>query len=177
LSGTTCNAGCVAGYGYTTNTSFCIKCDPVCTTCYNVSTFCISCTLSGPNKAYFYSVNSSCLQVCPNMYYANTSTQSCEPCDSSCSICLYAANFCTSCKSGYYLYKNMCYNQCPDGTYLQADNISCASCSLLCIKCNGSANACSICQTVAPYIAYLYNTTSPTGTCVYLSQGYIRWKL
>jgi proprotein convertase subtilisin/kexin type 5 len=102
------------------------------------------------------------------MYYANTSTQSCEACDSSCSICLYTANFCTSCNLGYYLYNNMCYNQCPDGTFLQADNISCANCSLLCMKCNGSASVCSVCQTVAPYISYLYNRTSPTGTCVSL---------
>ena len=126
----------------------------------------MNCALNGPNTAYFYSTNSSCLKVCPNLTYANTSTQNCEPCNTSCLVCLYTANFCTSCKSGTYIYNNVCYNQCPDGTYLQADNISCANCSLLCTKCS-SAILCSVCQTVAPYIAYLYNTTSPNGTCVY----------
>ena len=179
LSGTTCNSTCLPQYGYSTNISFCILCDPYCKTCYDSSTFCMTCTTSGQYTAYLYidnttyPINSTCLPVCPVGYFANKATQTCDPCNVSCTACIYTANYCTACITNFYWYKYTCYDICPTKTYLESNLTNCTDCYQYCQVCIGPSTACTECSIVLPYIGYLYNTTNTTGTCVTACpQGY-----
>jgi len=43
-----------------------------------------------------------CNNTCPQSYFGNTSTNTCDKCQSNCSSC-NTLNFCTSCITDYYI--------------------------------------------------------------------------
>lgn len=133
----------------------------------------MTCTVSGQWAAFWYSVNSSCLPTCPEGYFANRTTQTCDPCNENCTGCINSANYCTACIANFYWYKYTCYDICPTKTYMDPNLINCTDCYQYCQVCIGPSTLCTECSTVLPYIGYLYNATNLTGSCVTACpQGY-----
>ncbi len=61
-----CYSTCPSGYSLNTSSSYsCFKCDSSCLECAIVSTNCTSCS----GLLFLYSVNSTCLSLCPSGYY------------------------------------------------------------------------------------------------------------
>ena len=78
------------------------KCIPNCLHCLN-ATACKTC-FSG-----YYLLNAtSCLAACPNGYWENSQTQTCDLCDDVCQTCETNANRCTSCFTPYILDAHKC---------------------------------------------------------------------
>ena len=152
---TTCSLTCPDGFGYGKD-NMCAPCSSSCATCYSaLNTSCISCKAN-----YFlqapYNV---CVATCDDGYYANISTQTCEPCDLGCRICRAAGtNNCTSCNSsaGYYLYPNstVCSQTCPSGYFGLLG--ACLSCPAECQTCS-NFTTCTSC--------YLPNFLQSIGRC------------
>ena len=114
LSGNTCSAGCLAGYGQVTGSNICILCDLRCTACSINSTYCSACQSIAPNNAFLYL--STCVNPCPNGTFANTATRTCDPCVSKCVVCSDSLS-CTTCLAGYTLRSGLCDSNCPQGKY------------------------------------------------------------
>ena len=87
IYGTTlCNPNCPAGQ-YANSTNYkCLLCSSNCLTCVTTSTNCLTCGFSTIG-ANLYLFGSSCLLTCPNGYYANPLTSTCDICHYGCSIC------------------------------------------------------------------------------------------
>lgn len=134
----------------------------------------MTCTTSGQYTAFLYSVNSSCLPTCPEGFFANKTTQTCDPCNENCTGCIFTANYCTACIDTFYWYKYTCYDICPTKTYVNTTlPTNCTDCFQYCQVCIGPSTLCTECSTVLPYIGYLYNDTNLTGSCVTACpQGY-----
>ena len=144
--------------------SYCIRCDSRCTACYLTPTVCSACTTSGLNTSFLYTSNSSCLASCPASFFANRVGQICTPCNVNCSTCIYNADYCTSCVTGFSWYNYVCYKPCPAGTF---NNIlNCSKCDVYCDLCVDSATLCTLCKTAGPFLSYLYNPTNPSGSCL-----------
>jgi len=136
----------------------------------------MSCTTSGQYTAYLYidisttPINSLCLPICPEGYFANKLTQTCDPCNINCTGCIFNANYCTACIKNFSWYKYTCYDICPIKTYMTSNVTSntknCTDCYQYCQICIGPSTLCTECSIVAPYIGYLYNSTNLTGSCV-----------
>lgn len=125
LSGTTCAANCLPGYGDTLGGSECVLCDALCLTCFDTALNCLTCKSSPPaNASFWYDQNSSCNRACPARYYGNTSDRVCYPCNYTCTACTGSPDFCTACDTtiGYALLGNTCYNPCPAQTLLVNNN-------------------------------------------------------
>ena len=143
-------------------------CDLRCTDCFDSPTNCSACTRSGTWTSYLYSAdptNITCLKVCPDGFFANKTSQTCDPCNVNCSTCLNSANYCLSCMSGWYWTGWSCYDPCPVHYYTNTNLINCTKCSLYCDTCIGPSTLCTVCTLSGTYTAYLMNTTNLTGTC------------
>ena len=57
-------------------------------------------------------------QPCPNGTYANSSTLSCDACNSNCSLCDSLPTNCQACSSGFFYdaLTSSCGSTCPDGS-------------------------------------------------------------
>jgi proprotein convertase subtilisin/kexin type 5 len=120
-------------------------CTSPCQRCVTTKTACATC-LPSPNTAiYFYPVNSSCTNACPNGYYPDSS-RICNLCVSPCVYCTDTIS-CTKCVANYWLYSvnNTCMTTCPSGYYNDSSG-NCVSCSSPCLTCltNSSCTSCSI---------------------------------
>lgn len=165
-SNNTCNETCLTGFGARTTPNVCVFCDLHCTACFETATNCSACTRSGTFRAYFYTINSSCLKTCPDGFFANRTTQTCDPCNVNCTSCINTANYCTACMAYFGYYNHVCYSPCPIGFYNNTNGTNCTPCSPYCYICVDPYDLCTVCTTTSPYIAYLYNTTNATGQCV-----------
>ncbi|KAL4506596.1 hypothetical protein ABPG72_000167 [Tetrahymena utriculariae] len=102
----------------------------------------------------FFAYNNTCVQTCPNGYYGNKDSNTCQQCDPSCLTCSDKST-CTSCP--YYRSKlgnGLCGDQCstnqvfvrkqPSGSNW---SFECIACSLQqkCNQCLGSPNYCTDC--------------------------------
>ncbi len=87
-----------------------------------------------PNSTYKYTTNSSCIQTCPNFYYANRQKWLCSPCDSSCLTCSGGlAENCLTCSPSAtlrYILLNMCWSVCPGGYYPNNTASACQKCPI-----------------------------------------------
>lgn len=65
----------------------------------------------------FYLDDWKCLRVCPNDTYADYTSHSCLPCDSSCLMCQDSPTACLSCLFPLLLTfsTSQCLSLCPDG--------------------------------------------------------------
>lgn len=117
LSGTTCDANCLPGYGITITTGFCILCSSPCTECYLIGTNCTKC-ITSPSQYYLITISSStnCVSNCPIGYYLNIAIITCIACPIGCSECSSNTN-CYSCNSSYLFFNNSCYTSCPPATF------------------------------------------------------------
>mgnify|MGYP001221568529 CR=1 FL=1 len=113
----TTNRTCVTTCPYTfypisygNNSKYCQPCASPCIGCID-SNKCLSCIT---NK---YLLLYSCIDSCPDGYYANKIINQCMPCISPCKTCINQTN-CLSCSLGYWdSIKNICTSQCSDKYY------------------------------------------------------------
>ena len=125
--------------------NICILCDPLCTSCYEVSTNCSACTRTGNYTSYLFASNFTCLVNCPVGYYANKFNQTCDLCDTNCQECLFSPTYCTVCHPDYGYYNHVCYFPCPLGYYndTSTGTSNCTLCSAFCINCVGPMDLCT----------------------------------
>ena len=129
-----CYQNCPLNSFLKVNSNICEVCQPPCSACFNTSTNCLSC-LSKYNSNIYYFLSNVCYgSVCPDGYYANTSSRLCIKCQSNCPTC--TSSSCLSCLSPLILYQGVCYQDCPTGTY--SDSSSCSSCLSICKTCLSS---------------------------------------
>lgn len=77
-----CLTNCPTNYGRVTSNKTCVLCDDRCQQCQESATNCSSCTTNGTYEAFL--LVDECLAVCPNTTYANTTTHTCEACNTTC---------------------------------------------------------------------------------------------
>lgn len=167
-SNNTCDTVCLSRFGYSAP-NFCVYCDLRCTACHTVLDNCTACTTSGIWTAYLSTtVNPNyptCVNPCPDGYFANKTSRTCDLCNSSCATCLNSATYCTSCVAGYYWTGWFCYSPCPTQYFLDPNGTNCTKCSPFCNVCEGVYNVCTVCTLSGQFKAYLYNTTNTSGSC------------
>ena len=147
-SNNSCVSCDVDGYYQDTGTQTCKACDTSCKTCSGSSTTsCLSC-YSGK---YFLVANNSCVSCNVDGYYQDTTTQTCNACDSSCQTCNgAAATNCLTCGTGKYLLSvnNSCVSCNVDGYYIDTVAQACVACDSSCKTCSGAATTnCLSCDT------------------------------
>lgn len=171
LSNNTCNQTCLSQFGYSTPYT-CVYCDKKCVACYMVSDNCSSCTTSGANAAFLSTTANpsypTCVKTCPDNFFANKTSRTCDPCNATCVTCINSANYCTSCQAGYYWTGWTCYSTCPAHYFLDPNGTNCTKCLPYCDTCNGSYNICSVCTVSGQFKAYLYNVSATNTTCTRL---------
>jgi len=113
----------------------CQICSSECLYCVDSSRKCKNST-SCADGFYYYSINSSCLSLCPNAYYADIGTQLCTQCHPGCSLCSGGAiEYCTKCRidttpnpdEPYYKYADhtICNTSCSVGYYEKLLTLTC----------------------------------------------------
>jgi proprotein convertase subtilisin/kexin type 5 len=140
LNNYSCLTTCTTGYGYTEDPALCIWCNLRCASCYSVFDNCTSCKTSNPWKSYlFYNDTLGywiCVASCPDTYFANTTSNTCELCDPVCATCNKNSTYCLSCINTYgWLDDYFCYSPCPVGYYVSNGTNNCTRCNLTCISC------------------------------------------
>lgn len=126
-----CYQNCPLNSFLKVNSNICEVCQPPCSACLNTSTFCLSCLSKYNSSSYYFLSNVCYASICPDGYYANTSSRLCIKCSSNCPTC--TASSCLSCVSPLILYQGVCYQDCPSGTY--SNSSSCSSCLSICKAC------------------------------------------
>ena len=138
----------VQGYYQDTASDTCNLCDSTCLTCSTAGpTNCLSCP-SSPSVTYFLSSNNSCVACNVQGYYIDTTTGTCNQCDSTCLTCSAAGS--TNCLT------------CPSGAYLDTSDNTCNQCDSTCQTCSASGpTSCLSC----PAEAYLDTTHHTCSVC------------
>lgn len=173
-SNTTCSNSCLTQFGLQPGSNICIYCDLHCTSCYAAFDNCSACTKSGIYASYLFANDStiplmSCVTSCPDGYFANKTTRTCDLCNLNCSTCLNTATYCTSCVTTPFLMAWSawtCYYPCPTHYYLESNLTNCTKCNPYCDTCADSPTSCTVCTSTGIYTAYLYNLSSLNGTCM-----------
>ena len=143
-----CYTDCPSGLYYDQFTQQCLGCSPMCKTCNpNNPNECLSCDSTSSNFTYL--IGNTCNSTCPDSYFANSKSATCDKCASPCSTCSGSATSCLTCDpaSGKkFQYKSTCYTSCPTGTFPDASNV-CQVCNSNCLTCQTSASFCTSCPT------------------------------
>ncbi len=166
----TCGETCPVGQFIHINISnFCQSCSIECKECQDNSKHCID--AASCNAGYFFlPSDNSCLSVCPDGFYANTSTTTCTPCHLGCALCKGGAlTQCTSCNADIVTdplnpvsyFKRIGYTECTltcdAGQYEDPSDFLCKYCHNSCSEClNGNEN-CTGCKNVSGISFFLYN--------------------
>ncbi|KAL4499147.1 hypothetical protein ABPG72_017049 [Tetrahymena utriculariae] len=123
----------------------CELCDPNCQTCDHTSkSNCASCS-----SPLFLDINSKkCVNPCPQKFFGNQSTQSCDKCEISCQECDGPnSNQCTKCSNDLYLDVNKCVDICSPGKFSNKSTKNCDLCDQKkCKECVGSCTNCTKCN-------------------------------
>lgn len=131
-SGGECLDVCPSGYWGDTATN---QCQPCYTSSTGPSYSCATCTAYGAdncrscNAGYFLYPFSGgeCFSSCPNGFYGNTSTNTCQPCNDD--------NLCMLCPDGSFLQPDSnksCLATCPSGYWRDATSNKCIACNITC---------------------------------------------
>uniref|UniRef100_A0A8C2YIS2 Proprotein convertase subtilisin/kexin type 5 n=1 Tax=Chinchilla lanigera TaxID=34839 RepID=A0A8C2YIS2_CHILA len=152
--GRECLLQCREGYYADNSTGQCEKCDKSCKACWGPHpTDCLSC------DRYFFLLRSKgqCYRTCPEHYYAQQSTQTCERCHPTCKECEgKEALSCLSCVWNYHLMGGICSLDCLVGKYRvgEGEKFTCEKCHESCMECKGPGpKNCTICS--APLLLHL----------------------
>ena len=103
--------------------SECVLCYHTCLTCETAATYCLTC--ASPLALF----ENECISTCPDGYYNNTDTQTCDECDPSCLTCQSpgTSTSCLTCADGFYLSVDSCLS-CPIGCAICLSATNCTSC-------------------------------------------------
>jgi proprotein convertase subtilisin/kexin type 5 len=119
--GSACVSPCDDGQ-FASNNNLCALCSSNCKTCVTSATNCQTCG-SSPAGITLYLYSAACIAVCPDTYYADSSSYQCKPCNSSCHTCSGSLSTnCLTCTSGSLRASdNTCQSSCPNGQYSQSN--------------------------------------------------------
>ncbi|KAM9206534.1 proprotein convertase subtilisin/kexin type 5-like [Dugong dugon] len=144
--GKECLPQCREGYYAENTTSQCERCNMSCKACRGPRPVdCLSC------DTFFFLLRSKgeCYRTCPEHYYADQSTQTCERCHPTCDKCKgKGALNCLSCVWSYHLVGGICTSDCLTGKYRvgEGDKFNCENCHESCVECKGpGAKNCTEC--------------------------------
>ncbi|KAF8061726.1 insulin-like growth factor binding protein [Lyophyllum atratum] len=127
---------------------------------------CTSCKIPGFNGAStvnqlqctgclpgFVLSQGKCVESCPTgTFISPQDNLTCIPCDSSCSTCSGAANFCLTCAGNQLASSGQCVSTCPSNTF-SASGL-CVTCHPDCASCTGpSFSECSRCPQDRPVLS------------------------
>ncbi len=116
----------------------CLPCNTACSTCTGpLDSQCKSCN----STTYYLASITTCFVTCPNYYFANVTSMTCDACGSNCLKCLNGS-VCTECDTNYHLLMSdtKCYLSCPDGFYKNTPLKLCSNCPTGCKTCDSSIN-------------------------------------
>lgn len=138
--------------------NYCQPCSPNCITCANTAENCtnLSCSIN------YYYLNNSCLTLCPNNYYSDSSLRQCLQCAAGCQKCFGSGlDACTKCSTlgngtQYYLQigNTTCGPICNLGEYPSSLTKKCEVCPDACRTCT-SQSVCQSCRSVNGLAYYL----------------------
>ncbi|XP_042636544.1 proprotein convertase subtilisin/kexin type 5 [Orycteropus afer afer] len=144
--GKECLPQCREGYYAENSTGRCEKCNKSCKTCRGPRPVdCLSC------DTFFFLLRSEgeCYRACPEHYFADQSTQTCERCHPTCDKCKgKGALNCLSCVWSYHLAGGICNSDCFTGKYRvgEGEKFNCEKCDESCMECKGpGAKNCTVC--------------------------------
>uniref|UniRef100_A0A4W2EIC8 Proprotein convertase subtilisin/kexin type 5 n=1 Tax=Bos indicus x Bos taurus TaxID=30522 RepID=A0A4W2EIC8_BOBOX len=144
--GQECLTQCREGYYAENSTGQCRRCHRSCKACQGPQpTDCLSC------DPFFFLLRSKgqCHRTCPEHYYMEPSTQTCERCHPTCDKCKgKGALNCLSCVWSYHLAGGLCTSDCLVGEYRvgEGEKFNCEKCHESCIECKGPGTRnCTVC--------------------------------
>ncbi|XP_074062783.1 proprotein convertase subtilisin/kexin type 5 isoform X2 [Macrotis lagotis] len=145
-SGNKCLLKCEEGYYADNSSGLCKKCNQDCRECWGPHpTDCLSC------HKYFFLLHSKgeCHRICPEHYYTENRTHTCERCHPTCNECKGKGPLnCLSCMWSYHLLGGICSSDCLAGEYRvgKGENFECDKCHESCIECKGPGpQNCTVC--------------------------------
>lgn len=100
-----------------------------CRSCFGSSSNCTTCLSS------YYLHSNTCLQKCPDGYYVELSSQSCEKCHQSCLTCTERLTKCTSCLPGKVLFREICFDTPLENLWLDITTYTWRMCLSSCRRC------------------------------------------
>ena len=162
-----CLHTCPDGFYANDSDHVCYACDPKCSLCDATADSCQMCMGSGDFESFLFAENSSCLAVCPDGYYSNSTDHSCYACDEKCTLCTGNATFCLECvaESGAYeaflLEANQsCLSDCPDTFFENSTDHKCYSCDNNCAQCDLTPSNCQSCKSSGSYESFFFADNS-----------------
>jgi cysteine-rich repeat protein len=163
FSATTTACLCNDGTYDTNTTEQCQPCNLACTLC--TTGLPNSCTACSP-LYYLLAATTSCYASCPSFYFDYQQNFTCQPCSTSCQVCLNET-YCSQCAAGSYLYNRSCLATCPIGTYTVTAGGLCNDCPTGCKTCTGTT-FCSSCMNYYYYnkaLGFCFSCNSVCLTC------------
>lgn len=168
--------------------TFCSKCLANGTTC----TECVSsqyvlkdgdCRADCPESTPFLyeevinngNTNKTCLKICPNGFYADSTEKKCIKCVAPCNEC-FSKTKCKNCLEGFlfYAFEKSCNIRCPaksvKATLPEAKGFICVDCNESCLSCDSSDyNKCTSCAStkILYYGRCIDGEQCPKGTVAY----------
>ncbi|XP_045696264.1 proprotein convertase subtilisin/kexin type 5 isoform X1 [Phyllostomus hastatus] len=144
--GKECLPQCREGYYAKNSTGQCERCNKSCKACRGPRpTDCLTC------DTFFFLLHSKgeCHRTCPEHYYANQRTKTCERCHPTCHECEGKEPLkCLSCVWSYHLAGGICVSDCLVGQYRvgEGEKFNCEKCHESCVECKGpGAKNCTVC--------------------------------
>lgn len=151
-------------------------CTLPCRTCDSGNlTRCLSCysdPLLVASQTLFQSNNYTCVGLCSDQEYLNSTDQVCYSCSASaCSNCVNNSLTCTSCPALQYLLAltHNCYSLCPMGYFPSTPTMTCSGCtlSLNCFTCSNELNCTSCASPLYYYVGQCVANCSTVSTNTY----------
>lgn len=168
ISLTECFKTCPINYYGDTQSRVCKTCPKLCNECTGADplTQCTSCIDAGlDGKGMLHPTKVGCVVDCPDGYWENTTTFTCDVCHARCALCDSDRDDgnCTKCRGDGLLQpsKSACYTTCPPGYWSDFLNNVCVACHPYCSLCTGP-NPLTDC-TACKGLAMLFPTHSGCG--------------
>ncbi len=92
------------------------------------------------SEGFFYlSSTFECLRFCPDGYFIQEESNTCEKCSPNCKTCEKNPNLCKTCSNDTFYDEsiNSCISKCKDGTYIETIVNACLKCDKTCLTCIG----------------------------------------
>ncbi|KAM4678591.1 uncharacterized protein O3C94_010455 [Discoglossus pictus] len=164
-------SSCQTGYYLHAVDGKCYTCDPSCQSCFGPQALdCFSC-----HTGYFLDEDNQCVATCPQGFFGDLFSQSCEKCSVTCESCTGSSDNCLKCKSDEYnlfLHEGSCISTCPDGYFENVEGY-CEACDNSCKACDENKMKCLSCDEglylenfrCLPNCSLRYYRDEDAGTC------------
>ncbi len=132
----------------------CRACGPLCKTCVDSATKCLSCDYVNGILLLLNITGNTCISNCPTGTYTSITTKECLACADGCAEC-YGSGLskCTKCgrnSTNVAFYKDPVFDKCVDacdaGQYEFLSTFTCLYCHRSCKTCETTATDCTGCK-------------------------------